>query len=226
MRALVDVAGVARRRFDVIEVLELRMNASGQPHHRGHFASWTGTAPADASSGDHVRHRLSRGGNRQINRVLHTMAVVQLRNPTEGRAYFNRKKAAGKTANESMRCLNRRLSDLVHKTMLKDLVTPQKAGPGGQQGNDSDCSATGSHPNAGSSDKPLPGPATTHPRTHSRLRLDTEGSQDRADRGRSGRVIAASRPWGCTRRDVVVAQIRMVSLWLRNAPGPRAFLNI
>lgn len=53
---------------------------------RGHFASWNGTAPIDASSGDQVRHRLSRAGNRQINRVLHIMATVQLRNPTEGRA--------------------------------------------------------------------------------------------------------------------------------------------
>jgi hypothetical protein len=44
-----------------------------------HFGSWTGTAPIDASSGDNVRHRLSRGGNRQINRVLHIVAVVQLR---------------------------------------------------------------------------------------------------------------------------------------------------
>jgi transposase len=52
---------------------------------RGHFASWTGTAPIDASSGDRVRHRLSPGGNRQINVVLHIMATVQLRNPTEGR---------------------------------------------------------------------------------------------------------------------------------------------
>jgi transposase len=42
--------------------------------------------PVDASSGDNVRHRLSRGGNRQINTVLHIMATVQLRNPTEGRA--------------------------------------------------------------------------------------------------------------------------------------------
>jgi transposase len=53
---------------------------------RAHFASWNGTAPIDASSGDVVRHRLSRAGNRQINRVLHIMATVQLRNPTEGRA--------------------------------------------------------------------------------------------------------------------------------------------
>jgi transposase len=46
---------------------------------RAHFASWNGTAPIDASSGDQVRHRLSRAGNRQINRVLHIMATVQLR---------------------------------------------------------------------------------------------------------------------------------------------------
>jgi transposase len=77
---------------------------------KGHFASWTGTAPIDASSGDNVRHRLSRGGNRQINRALHMMAVVQLRNPTEGRAYFDRKVAAGKTPNEAMRCLIGRVS--------------------------------------------------------------------------------------------------------------------
>jgi transposase len=48
---------------------------------RSHFASWNGTAPIDASSGDQVRHRLSRLGNRQINRTLHIMATVQLRNP-------------------------------------------------------------------------------------------------------------------------------------------------
>src|SRR5262245_24458762 len=67
---------------------------------KGHFASWTGTAPIDASSGDNVRHRLSRGGNRQINMALHMMAVVQLRNTTEGRAYYDRKVTAGKTPNE------------------------------------------------------------------------------------------------------------------------------
>ena len=132
---------------------------------RGHFASWTGTAPIDASSGDQVRHRLSRGGNRQINRVLHIMAIVQLRNPTDGRAYFDRKKTTGKTSMEAMRCVKRRLSDLVYKTMLNDLVAAQKTGPRGQRGNDSVSSAAGSQPNAGSSDQPLPGPATAQPRT-------------------------------------------------------------
>lgn len=131
---------------------------------RNHFASWTGTAPIDASSGDHTRHRLSRGGNRQINRVLHIMATVQLRNATEGRAYYDRKKAAGKTSMEAMRCLKRRLSDIVYHAILDDLTREHGTGPGGQQGNDSDSSATGSHPNLGSSDKPLPGPAKPHPK--------------------------------------------------------------
>ena len=136
---------------------------------RGHFASWNGTAPIDASSGDQVRHRLSRLGNRQINRTLHIMATVQLRNPTEGRAYYDRRKADGKTSNEAMRALKRRLSDIVYRTMLDDAIghtfTSSRTGPGGQRGNDSDSSATGSHPHTSSSDKSLPGPATTNPRT-------------------------------------------------------------
>jgi transposase len=139
---------------------------------RNHFASWTGAAPIDAYSGDHVRHRLSRGGNRQINRVLHIMATVQLRTPTEGRAYFDRKKAAGKSSMEAMRCLKRRLSDLVFRTMLGDYVagrtstaTGQVTGPGGHRGDDTDSSATGSQPHTSSSEKPLPGPVTTQRRT-------------------------------------------------------------
>ena len=104
---------------------------------RAHFASWTGTAPIDVSSGDHVRHRLSRGGNRQINRVLHIMAIVQLRNPTEGRAYYDRKKAAGKTSMEAMRCLKRRLSDIVYRQFLADAITTEWDGPGRTLGDDS-----------------------------------------------------------------------------------------
>ncbi|MFC7360803.1 IS110 family transposase [Nocardioides astragali] len=136
---------------------------------KAHFASWNGTAPLDASSGDQVRHRLSREGNRQINRVLHTMARVQLRNPTEGRAYYDRKKADGKAPMEAMRYVKRRLSDIVFQTMLNDAVRTTEAttrtGPGGQRGNDSESSAAGSHPHTGSSDKSLPGPARQHPRT-------------------------------------------------------------
>jgi transposase len=127
---------------------------------RAHFASWTGTAPIDASSGEHVRHRLSRGGNRQINRVLHIMATVQLRTPTEGRAYYDRKKAGGKTSMEAMRCLKRRLSDLVYRQLVADALRPTATGPGGHPGNDSNSSMAGFHPDTGSSEKSLPGPAT------------------------------------------------------------------
>src|SRR3954467_9340739 len=89
---------------------------------RDHFASWNGSAPIDASSGNQVRHRLSRAGNRQINRTLHIMATVQLRNPTEGRAYFDRRKAHGKASMEAMRRLKRRLSDIVFKRIADDAI--------------------------------------------------------------------------------------------------------
>ena len=158
---------------------------------KGHFASWTGTAPIDVSSGEHTHHRLSRGGNRQINRVLHIMAIVQLRNPaSEGRAYYDRKIAAGKAPNSALRCLKRRLSDIVYRTLLNDLVsvgnapapTPEEpiaeragdnqpdgttAGPGGHRGASLTSSATGSQPHTGTSEKSLPGPADTQPRTPS-----------------------------------------------------------
>ena len=133
---------------------------------KGHFASWSGTAPIDASSGDNVRHRLSRGGNRHINMTLHMMAVVQLRTrTTHGRAYYDRKVAAGKTPNEAMRCLKRRLSDIVYRTMLGDVIaasaTTPGTGPGGHRGASLTSSAAGSQPHTDTSDQSLPGPVTT-----------------------------------------------------------------
>ncbi|MFN8079800.1 MAG: transposase [Kineosporiaceae bacterium] len=144
---------------------------------KAHFGSWTGTAPIDASSGDNVHHRLSRKGNRQINRVLHTMATVQLRNPSDGREYFDRRRGEGKTSMEAMRALKRRLSDVVYRTMLNDALKTMatapvaapaqvnETGPGGHTGAATGSSATDSHPNAGTSEKSLPGPATKHSTT-------------------------------------------------------------
>ena len=60
------------------------------------------------------------------------MATVQLRTPTEGRAYFDRKRATGKTSMGAMRCLKRRLSDIVYRTMLGDYTPRKVTGPGGQ----------------------------------------------------------------------------------------------
>jgi transposase len=82
---------------------------------------------------DGRRGRLA-AGNRRINRTLHIMAVVQLRNRTHGRAYFDAKKAAGKTPMEAMRALKRRLSDLVYARMVEDQKRRRVAGPGGHSG--------------------------------------------------------------------------------------------
>ncbi|SMD27453.1 transposase, partial [Kibdelosporangium aridum] len=133
---------------------------------RDRFASWNGTAPLDASSGQQQRHRLSRAGNRRINRTLHIMAAVQLRNATPGRIYFDAKKAAGKTSMEAMRALKRRLSNVVYRRMVHDQQTRQAAGPGGHSGTTRQSSVTDLPPDIGSSDKPLPGPTTTQPNPH------------------------------------------------------------
>ena len=150
-------SGAARLLVEVADITRFPSKA--------HFASWNGTAPIDASSGDQVRHRLSRAGNRQINRVLHIMATVQLRTATEGRAYFDRKKATGKTSMEAMRCLKRRLSDLVYRQMLNDALTTAATGPGGHRGTTLQSSVAGSHPHTGTPDQSLPGPATKQRRT-------------------------------------------------------------
>jgi transposase len=87
---------------------------------RDRFASWNGTAPLDASSGNQERHRLSRAGNRRINRALHITAIVQLRRATEGRVYYDRRKAGGMPSMMAMRALKRRLSNVVYARMLED----------------------------------------------------------------------------------------------------------
>jgi hypothetical protein len=107
------------------------------------------------------------------------MATVQLRNPTEGRAYFDRRTAAGKTSMEAMRALKRRLSDIVYRRMVDDAITAAATDPGGHRGATTDSSAAGSHPHAGTSDKPLPGPANPQPTTGS---LGTAGKHAGAPR--------------------------------------------
>ncbi len=86
----------------------------------GHFAGFTGTAPLPASSGDVERHRLSRRGNRQLNKVLHTAAVTQVRLRGAGRDYYDRKRREGKSSKEALRSLMRQLSDVVYRRLLAD----------------------------------------------------------------------------------------------------------
>ena len=81
-----------------------------------------GTAPLEASSGRVVRHRLNRGGNRQLNKALHTAAIAQISHPgTEGRAYYKRCLDRGKTNREAIRALKRRISDRVWTHLQHDL---------------------------------------------------------------------------------------------------------
>ena len=127
---------------------------------KAHFASYTGTAPIDASSGDNVRHRLNRGGNRRLNYALHIAALVQIRFPGPGRDYYLRKRAAGKTPLEAMRCLKRRLSDVVFQALKADLAAREAASPGGHSGATLQSSASDPTPTVSPSDQSLPGPAT------------------------------------------------------------------
>ena len=87
---------------------------------RNRFASWTGTAPLDASSGEQNRHRLSRAGNRRMNHMIHIAAITQIRLDTDGRAYYRRKRAEGKNPLEAMRCLKRRISDAIYRQLVAD----------------------------------------------------------------------------------------------------------
>ncbi len=152
-------SGAARLIGDIGDIHRFRTAA--------HFASWNGTAPLEASSGDQRRHRLSRAGNRRINRVLHTMAVVQLRRDTPGRAYYRRRLTEGKTTMEALRALKRHLSDVVYRRMLHDAKTrgAGETGPGGHSGATLQSSADGLIPTTASSDKSQPGPATKKPKT-------------------------------------------------------------
>jgi transposase len=82
------------------------------------FARCNGTAPLPASSGQTVRHRLSRGGDRQANNALHTIAIVRARCDPETRAYLERRIAEGKTKREAMRALKRHLSRSLYKRLI------------------------------------------------------------------------------------------------------------
>ncbi|WP_203046179.1 transposase [Pimelobacter simplex] len=131
---------------------------------RNRFASWTGTAPLDASSGEQNRHRLSRAGNRRANHMIHVAAISQIRLDTDGRVYYRRKRAAGKKSLEAIRCLKRRISDAIYRQLVEDAEVAVRrevgTGPGGHCGASQESSAADSHPLIDTSDRPLPGPAT------------------------------------------------------------------
>lgn len=132
---------------------------------RDRFAAFNGTAPIEVSSGARKIYRLSRRGNRQRNHAIHIAAITQIRHRhSPGRAYYDRKLAEGKTSKEAIRALKRRISDALYARMRHDarqLAAAPDTGPGGQPGNDSDTSVTGSHPTT-----PALRPSHSRTRTH------------------------------------------------------------
>ena len=88
---------------------------------RDHFAAYNGTAPIEVSSGNRKVYRLSRRGNRRLNHAIHMAAVTQVsQRHSDGRAYYERKRAEGKTPKEALRCLKRRISDAVFAQLQAD----------------------------------------------------------------------------------------------------------
>jgi transposase len=132
---------------------------------RDHFASYNGTAPVEVSSGNRKVHRLSLRGNRRVNHAIHMAAITQLRHKhSEGRAYYEKKLAEGKTHKEALRSLKRKISDAIFACLQADArqaAAARTKGPGGQPGNDSASSAAGSHPARQLFGQATPGPGTS-----------------------------------------------------------------
>jgi transposase len=124
---------------------------------RHHFATYTGTAPLEVSSGEVKRHRLSRAGNRHLNHALHIAALSNKRTDDRGKAYYAKKLADGKGKKGALRCLKRRLSDTVFQLLVADQKARAQRSPGGQPGATLQSSAADSHPNAGTSEQPHTG---------------------------------------------------------------------
>jgi transposase len=133
---------------------------------RDHFAAYNGTAPIEVASGGRKIHRLSRRGNRRLNHALHMAAVTQIRyRHSPGRAYYDKKRAEGKTGKEALRCLKRQISDAIFACLQADArraaaITAKS--PGGQPGHHSESRAAGLHPAHRLFGQATPGPAT-HP---------------------------------------------------------------
>jgi transposase len=130
---------------------------------RDSFAAYNGTAPIEVSSGNRKIHRLSRRGNRRLNYVIHMAAVTQIRHPhSDGRAYYDRKIAEGKTPKEALRSLKRRVSDAIYRHLQADArrtaATRDQGAREGNRGTTLSPARPALTPRTGSSAKPLPDP--------------------------------------------------------------------
>ena len=155
---------------------------------RDHFAACDGTAPIEVPSGQRTVYRLSRRGNRRLNHTIHMAAVTQVRHRhSEGRAYYDKKLAEGKTRKEALRSLKRQVSNAIFACLQADArhAAARPEDPGGQPGNGSITSAAGLHPGNRLFGQATPGPCP-HPMT---------AAASPASQGRTGHSsIAAPTP--------------------------------
>ena len=151
-----------------------------------------------------------------MNHVIHIAAIVQIRHDTEGRAYYRRKVAAGKTPMEALRCLKRRLADAVYRQLVADAHAIDEASPGGHSGASSQSSAADLFtPVIDSSDQPLPGPAATTLPAVGAPAKTTAVPAPRPSRRRAG-AVKVERPTGRTTLTATSADARSRS------PKPRS----
>lgn len=114
---LLEIAGIGGLTAAkiVAEVADVRRFRS-----KDAFARHDGTAPLPVWSGNRIRHRLSRTGNRQLNAALHRIAVTQMRIHEPAKTYLERRIGMGNTKTEAIRALKRKLSDVVYRALLAD----------------------------------------------------------------------------------------------------------
>ena len=164
---------------------------------RDPFAAYNGTAPIEVSSGQHKVYRLSRRGNRRLNHAIHMVAVTQVRHRhSEGRAYYDKKLAEGKTPKEALRALKRQISNAIFACLQADArrAAARAKGPGGQQGNNSVASAAGSHPRHRLFGQATPGPGH-HPTTAAgNLAPGLAGAPGRAGHSSIAATLAPAQP--------------------------------
>jgi transposase len=96
----------------------------GRCRNEAAFAALSGTSPIPASSGQTIRHRLNRGGDRALNRAIHAIALTRIRSCPRTRAYVTRRTAEGKTPREIRRCLNRYIARELYRQLNQSMNPP------------------------------------------------------------------------------------------------------
>jgi transposase len=111
---LLELAGVGP--ISAAQVL-VSWSHAGRLRSEAAFAALAGANPIPASSGQVIRHRLNRGGDRQLNRALHTIVVARLRDDPSSRAYAARRRSQGKSTRDVRRCLKRAVARQLFKLL-------------------------------------------------------------------------------------------------------------